>query len=107
MLIFGALHLVALAVGAVLFYLFLRAETTVWGPPDDDEPGGGGGGNDRVPDLKPKRSPPGGVPLPDAEQSSRRLRGPGRLGGDRARPDRRPAHAPVRTPSPERSPTRR
>jgi hypothetical protein len=72
MLIFGALHLVALVLGVILFVMFLRSDAgSRFRPPDDDE--GGGGGNDRVSD-KPKTSPPGGIPLPHAEQSSTRLR---------------------------------
>jgi hypothetical protein len=73
MVIFGALHLVALALGLVLFVMFLRSETrSGFKPPEDDE--GGGGGNDRIGD-KPKTSPSGGIPLPDAEPSSHRMRG--------------------------------
>ena len=54
MLIFGALHLVALIGGVVLFLLFLRSDpTTLWKPPGDVA--GGGGGNDRlVPRPKPR-----------------------------------------------------
>ena len=49
MLIFGTLHLIAVALGALLFVMFLRSEATKpWQPPDEDE-GGGGGGNDRLP----------------------------------------------------------
>src|ERR1700745_2921824 len=70
--IFGALHLVALALGGVLFVMFLRSDgTSSW--PKDDEDEGGGGGNDRISD-KPKTSPSGGIPLPSAVQSSTRLR---------------------------------
>ena len=94
MVIFGALHVVALVLGGVLFYMFLRSDTTApWQPPDDDE-GGGGGGNDRLP-SRPKPRPTGGVPLPDAEQASHRLRGPGTLRSAYLRPARRPAHAPA------------
>src|SRR4051794_23592496 len=77
MVIFGALHLVALVLGAVLFVMFLRSDagSRFKGPEEDD---GGGGGNDRV-GGGPKGSPSGGIPLPDAVQSSFRLRGPGRL----------------------------
>jgi hypothetical protein len=102
MVIFGALHVVALLLGGVLFYMFLRSDpTSAWKPPEDDE-GGGGGGNDRRP-SRPKPRPTGGVPLPDAEQSSRRLRGHGSLRDGRARPARRPAHP----PAPARRPVRR
>jgi hypothetical protein len=73
MLIFGALHLVALGFGIVLFVMFLRSESgSDRRPPDDDDPGGGGG-NDRIWD-RPKTSPSGGIPLPDAEQARARLR---------------------------------
>jgi hypothetical protein len=72
MVIFGALHLVALVLGLILFVMFLRSEAgSGFKPPDEDD--GGGGGNDRLGD-KPKNSPSGGIPLPDAIQSSTRLR---------------------------------
>src|SRR3954470_22804757 len=102
MVTFGTPHLIAGALGAGLFVMFLRSETTdPWQPPDEDD-GGGGGGNDRLPG-RPKSSPPfGGVPLPDAVQSSVRLRGPGRLRDLRPQRDRRPA----REPAPERRPVR-
>ena len=65
MLIFGTLHLIAVALGVGLFVMFLRSETTQpWKPPDEDD--GGGGGNDRLPGT-PKTSPSGGLPLPDAD----------------------------------------
>jgi hypothetical protein len=97
MVIFGALHLVALVLGLILFVMFLRSDAgSRFNPPDDDE--GGGGGNDRVSD-KPKNSPSGGIPLPDAIQSSTRLRAHGSLRdayrrprrqvGEPARPSRR------------------
>jgi hypothetical protein len=95
--IFGALHVVALMLGGLLFYMFIRSDTTTqWKPPEEDE-GGGGGGNDRVP-SRPKPRPTGGIPLPDAVQSSQRLRGPGRLRDLHPRPVRRPAHPPLPTP---------
>ncbi len=43
----------------------------------------------------PGRWPGGGIPLPDAEQSSVRLRGHGRLGDRVPGRGRRPAHDPV------------
>jgi hypothetical protein len=77
MVIFGALHLVALVLGLILFVMFLRSEAgSGFRPPEDDD--GGGGGNDRVTD-KPKNSPSGGIPLPDAIQSSFRMRSHERL----------------------------
>jgi hypothetical protein len=100
--IFGALHLVALTLGVVLFMMFLRSDaTSSWPPPEDDD-GGGGGGNDRLP-SRPKPRPTGGIPLPDAEPARTRLRGHGRLADAHPRPPRRPAHpAPVRPRTPAR-----
>ncbi len=72
LVIFGALHLAALTLGGLLFLMFLRSDgSSKWSPPDEDDPGGGG--NDRITD-KPKTSPSGGLPLPDAIQSRLRLR---------------------------------
>ena len=93
MVIFGALHVVALALGVILFMLFLRSDSaSSWKPP--------GGGNDRLPSSKPKPRPTGGVPLPDAEPSSTRLRDHSKLRDAHPRPLRRPAHphVPRRTP---------
>jgi hypothetical protein len=101
MVIFGALHVIALMLGVVLFMMFLRSDTTTsWKPPEEDE-GGGGGGNDRLP-SKPKPRPTGGVPLPDAEPAKARLRGTGKLRDAHPRPLRRPSHPPV----PHRQPAR-
>jgi hypothetical protein len=102
--IFGALHLVALVLGGILFMMFLRSDTTTtWQPPEDEDGngGGGGGGNDRRPQPRPR--PTGGVPLLDAEQSRHRLRGPGRIADEFIRPARRPAHAPLPRRTPVRS----
>jgi hypothetical protein len=72
LVIFGVLHLVALVLGGALFLMFLRSDgATSWSPDDEDD--SGGGGNDRVSD-KPKTSPSGGIPLPFAVQSDRRMR---------------------------------
>src|SRR4051794_13799713 len=90
--IFASLHLAALVLGAVLFAMFLRSDTESGSreADDDDEPGGGG--NDRLGD-RPKTSPSGGIPLPDAEPAPIRLRGPGRLADLRPQRDRRtPVH---------------
>ena len=96
-LIFGALHLLALVFGAVLFVMFLRSDTVrPWTPPDDDESGGGGGGNDRVGDVRPKPKPTGGIPLPDAEPSSQRLRSRERLADTPRRYRRRRVSEPAR-----------
>jgi hypothetical protein len=90
-LIFGALHLVALALGVLLFVMFLRSDTADGRQePEDDE--GGGGGSDRI-QRGPKTSPSGGLP---------RMRGPGRLADLLPPRERRrvaePARAPRRVP---------
>ncbi len=72
LVIFGVLHLVALVLGGALFLMFLRSDGAS-SRSQDDEDDSSGGGNDRVGD-KPKTSPSGGIPLPYAVQSDRRLR---------------------------------
>jgi hypothetical protein len=102
MLIFGTLHLIAVALGVFLFVMFLRSEATKpWEPPDEDD--GGGGGNDRLPAQPPRSSPPGGLPLPDAVPAALRLRSHERLHDLTPRRERRPA----REPAPQRRPVRR
>ena len=99
MVIFGTLHLIAVALGVGLFVMFLRSESSQGGrPPDEDD---GGGGNDRVPG-RPKTSPTGGIPLPDAVQPKVRLRSHERLADLEPGRERRPA----REPAPERRPVR-
>jgi hypothetical protein len=99
LVIFGVLHLVALVLGGALFLMFLRSDgASNWSPDDEDD--SGGGGNDRISD-KPKTSPSGGIPLPFAVQSDRRLRS----GHDKlVDPSRRRVR--TRTPS-EPAPARR
>ena len=94
MLIFGALHLVALALGVLLFVMFLRSGDGKRRKPPEDDDAGGGGGNDRVLGRPPTSSPSGGVPLPDAEPAPVRLRSHGRPA--RGRPDRRRVTEPDR-----------
>src|SRR3954453_16678448 len=72
LVIFGVLHLVALVLGGALFLMFLRSDgASTWTGDDEDAPGGGG--NDPI-SAKPKTSPSGGIPLPFAIQSDKRLR---------------------------------
>ena len=94
MVIFGALHLVALVLGVVLFVMFLRSEAgSGRRPPDEDE--GGGGGNDRIGDG-PKTSPSGGIPLPDAEPRAVPPARPRAAADLRPRRERRSVPEPVR-----------
>jgi hypothetical protein len=97
MLIFGTLHLVALALGALLFVMFLRSDSAGGNEPPEEDEGGGGGGSDRISDT-PKTSPSGGIPLPDAEPAPVRLRGHERLADLLPRPERRRVAEPERAP---------
>jgi hypothetical protein len=63
--------------------------------------GGGGDDDGRGPEPPPEAPQPSGddlLPLPEAGQAPVRLREPGRLAERYARPERRPAHGPERTP---------
>ena len=83
-------HVIGMA--ALVWALLLddenRPDWRGWWPGGDDEP-----------PAPPPQEPRGGLPLPDAEPSSVRLREPGRLADVHDRPARRPAHAPERTPA--------
>ena len=70
-------------------------------PPDAPDDDGGGGPGPEPPPARPT-APRGGVPLPDAEPSRRRVRDHNRVvfGGPRLR---RPAREPQRPPTPSRS----
>jgi hypothetical protein len=99
-LIFGALHLMALVFGGLLLMMFFRSEALPgWRPPEDEEDGGGGGGPE-TPPAKPSTPSPGGIPLESAEPSPARLREPGRLADRHPFPVRRPEHAPRRERTP-------
>ena len=97
LLIFGGLHLGAVALGVVVFVLFLRSDTSDGGDGPEEDEGGGGGGSDRI-SRPPKTSPSGGIPLPDAEPAPVRLRGHEKLADLRPRPERRRVTEPARTP---------
>src|SRR3954464_6097846 len=105
MLIFGSLHLVALALGVLLFVMFLRSDAQDGGEGPEEDDGGGGGGSDRISGA-PKTSPSGGIPLPDAEPAPVRLRGPGRLPDPHPQRPRRRVAEPARSPSRRRVPQR-
>jgi hypothetical protein len=86
--------------GAVfLLWIVMRSDNDVdllgWWR-DDDDPG-----DDPLP-QRPDAPAGGGLPLPDAEPSPVRLRGPGRLAEHHPRPARRPEHAPEPAREPER-----
>ena len=84
-------------IGALIWHLLSqddeRPDWHGWFRPEDEGPE----------PLEPKPSPSGdGLPLPDAVPSLVRLRDGGALADGYPRPARRPAHAPERTPVPER-----
>lgn len=101
LLLLLGVHLLGLAAVVVLMVPLLRNDDQGM---DEDSDGSDDGWGNR-PNVKPDpgRWPGGGIPLPDAEQSRVRLRGPGRL-SERLRPrERRPAREPERTPVHARS----
>jgi hypothetical protein len=84
-------HVIGL--GALVWLLLTadeeRPDFWGWWPRDDDPP-----------EPEPPPTPSGGgLPLPDAQPASVRLRGPGRLGERRTPPTRRPSHRPEREPA--------
>lgn len=94
----GAIHLVGFLAVGILMIPALRDDD----PPPEEE-GRGGGSDDgwgNLPRARPGSGgrPGGGIPLPDAEQSAVRFRGPGRLSEHRSGRERRPAREPVRRP---------
>ena len=93
MLFLVGVHIFGFVAVGILMIPVLRDD-----PSDTDDDGGSsddGWGN--RPNVKPdpSRGPGGGIPLPDAEQSTVRLREPGRLGDKLTPPERRPAREPV------------
>jgi hypothetical protein len=97
--IFGVLYLVI--VFAVMFFPVLLARPKP--PPSADSDQDDGRGPDHPPPPDAPNPPSGDGLLLDAEQSSVRLRDHGRL-WERHRRRRRPAHEPVRTPPPVKTP---
>jgi hypothetical protein len=98
MLMIAGVHLLGLGCVAVLMIPALRDGdgTPPWKSDSGSDDGWGRG--PKVPPKPPEQPPGGGIPLPDAEQSSVRLRGPGRLADLRPAPERRPAREPARDP---------
>jgi hypothetical protein len=95
-----------LVAGIWLFSAILLAPAVLfrdsgWPGPADGDEGGGGGGPPPAP--LPPAPPRGGIPLPDADQASIRLRDHGRAGWRRLRPRRAAREQkPARAPSPHR-----
>jgi hypothetical protein len=94
------IHIVGLVAVGILMIPALRDNE----PPTDQDSGSSDDGWGNLPRDKPAPTgwPGGGIPLPDAEQSHVRLRGPGRLSEHL----RGPARRPIRHPEPQRRPVR-
>jgi hypothetical protein len=97
MLMIAGMHLLGLVCAAVLIIPALRDDPSL--PPRRSDPGsddgwGRGPGNPPAPPKPPR----GGIPLPDAEPASVRLRDHRRLADRQPRRERRPAREPDRTP---------
>jgi hypothetical protein len=90
------IHLVGFIAVGLLMIPALRDNE----PPGDQDSGSSDDGWGNLPRGKPAPTgwPGGGIPLPDAQQSRVRLRGPGRLSEERRRFERRPAREPSRRP---------
>ncbi|WP_249012170.1 hypothetical protein [Conexibacter sp. DBS9H8] len=92
------IHLVGFIAVGILMLPTLRDD----GDPPTDQDSGSDDGWGNLPNSRPdpRGWPGGGLPLPDAEQSSVRLREPGRLADKVPNRDRRPVRDPRRTPVP-------
>jgi hypothetical protein len=103
MLWIAGVHLLGLGCVALLLYPALKDNPV---GPDHRSEGEGEDGWGRGPKRPPSppQPPRGGIPLPDAQPASVRLREHGRLGERLPGRERRPAREPVRRPA--RSPHR-
>lgn len=98
MLMIAGMHFLGLVCAAVLILPALRDSPEL--PPRSDPGSDGGWG--RGPDRPPApQDPPngGGIPLPDAEQASIRLRDHRKLADQLPKRERRPTREPEREPA--------
>ncbi len=96
MLFLVIVHVIGFVAVGLLILPALRDDNSDTG--EDSGSSDDGWGN--LPNVKPdpNRWPGGGIPLPDAEQSSVRLRGSGKLADKVTSPHRRPVREPERVP---------
>lgn len=94
----AGVHLLGLALVAALMIPALRDHPDGPGGQSDADSDDGWGNNPRGP-HDPPRVPGGGIPLPDAQPSSVRLRDHRRLTDHRSGRGRRPVREPVRLPA--------
>jgi hypothetical protein len=97
MLLIAGMHLLGLVLAAALILPAVLSGPDLRPPPDRDSDDGWGHGPPGPP--TPADAPRGGLPLPDGEPASVRLRDHRRLSDLLPRRERRPAHAPGREPS--------
>jgi hypothetical protein len=97
LLMIVGMHLLGLAAVTVLMVLAFRE-----GPGETDWPwkqgSDEGWGNKPRRPIEPADRPRGGIPLPDADPATVRLRDHRKLGDALPRPERRPVREPERTP---------
>lgn len=96
-LLVGVAHVLA---AIVLLWMLMRSGDRApglgfWFGPDP--------GDDPTPPHEPVAPGGAAIPLPDAQGSAKRLRGPGRLADAHPRPPRRPDHAPDPARTPQRT----
>jgi hypothetical protein len=93
MLFLVGVHIFGFVAVGLLMLPVLRGD----GSESDGEEGNSDEGWGNRPNVRPdpSRWPGGGIPLPDANQSALRLRGPERLAEHRPAPERRPAREPA------------
>lgn len=96
MLMVAGMHLLGLVCAAILILPALRTGPEL--PPRTDRDSDDGWGHGPRRPAAPSGSPRGGLPLPDAEPATVRLRDHRRLGDLLPHRDRRPAREPVREP---------
>ena len=96
MLMIAGMHFLGLVCAAALILPALRDRPEA--PPQSDGGSGGGGGRRPPQPWTPPTGPGGGLPLPDADPATVRLRDHQRLADHQPRPERRPAHEPGRQP---------
>jgi hypothetical protein len=97
MLMIAGMHLLGLVCAAALILPALRGGPDLPPRPDRGSDDGWGHGPPRPP-TRPSDVPRGGLPLPDAEPASVRLRDQRRLADLLPRRERRPAREPERAP---------
>ena len=93
MLFLVGVHIFGFVAVGLLMIPALRDDNSDTGEDSGNSDDGWGNRPNVKPD--PSRWPGGGIPLPDAEQSSVRLREPGRLADKLPTPERRPVREPA------------